>query len=156
MQLGFILNMVLVKKIHQIFFDFDGKVLEDYPAFSASRAKFQDMKGWSYKLWDENMVADVIKKKYPHILDTYNALPHTIQQVDLAKYIIADACGGIISDLDVIPLTHVDNIVFSPCIFDRCSRAHITANDFFYTEIGLPGIFEYFSTNLARIKSIPV
>ena len=148
--------MVLVKKIHQIFFDFDGKVLEDYPAFSASRAKFKNMEGWSYTLWDESMVADAIKQKYPHVFDEYNALPHAIQKVDLAKYIIADAFGGVVADLDVIPSTHLENIVSSPCTFDRCSRANVVANDFFYTEIGLPGIFEYFSTNLARVKSIPV
>ena len=87
------------------------------------------------------MVAGVIKEKFPHVFDEYNALPHAIQKVDLAKYIIADAIGGVVADLDVIPSTHLDNIVSSPCMFDRCSRANIIANDFFYTEIGLPGIF---------------
>ena len=117
---------------------------------------YANMKGWSYTLWDESMVADVMKEKYPHMLEEYDALPHAIQKVDLAKYIIADAFGGVVSDLDVIPAAHLDNIVSAPCTFDWCSRAHVIANDFFYTDIGLPGIFEYFSTNLARIKSIPV
>ena len=120
--------MVLVKKIHQIFFDFDGKVLEDFPAFSASRAKFENMEGWSYTLWDESMVAGVIKQKYPLVFDEYNALPRAIQKVDLAKYIIADAIGGVVADLDVIPSTHLDNVVSPPCTFDRCSRASITPN----------------------------
>ena len=125
--------MVLFKQIHQIFFDFgDGRMLKDFPVFSASRAKFRDMGGWSYKLWDDNMVADVIKEKYPHLFDEYSALPHTIQKVDLAKYIIADAFGGVVADLDVIPNTHLDNIVSSPCTFDCCSRANITANDLLY------------------------
>ena len=86
----------------------------------------------------------------------YCALPQHIQRVDMAKYAIADAFGGVVSDLDVIPLTHLDSIVTSPCTFDFCSRAHIIANDFFYSEIGLPCIFEYFATNLARINTFEV
>ena len=70
MQLGFMLNMAFVKQIHQIFFDFgDGRMLKDFPVFSASRAKFKVMGGWTYKLWDENMVDDVINEKCPRIFD---------------------------------------------------------------------------------------
>lgn len=148
--------MPLLRLVHQVFFDFDGRKIEDFPTFVTSRDKFAAMTGWSYRLWNEAEVGDVIRRRYPHIWDEYRALPHAIQRVDVAKYIIADHFGGVVSDLDVIPLTHLDNIVSPPCTFDQCSRANIVANDFFYTEIGLPGLFEYFLTNLTRVKSINI
>ena len=117
--------MPLKRLVHQIFFDFDGRRLEDFPTFVTSRDMYANMKGWSYTLWDESMVAIVLKDKYPHMLDEYNALPHAIQKVDLAKYITADAVGAVVSDLDVVPATHVDNIVPTPCAFDWCSRARL-------------------------------
>ena len=41
-------------------------------------------------------------------------------------------------------------------LFDRCSRQHVIANDFCHVGPGgLPGIFEYFLTNLQRVNSIP-
>ena len=98
------------------------------------------------------MVADVIKQKYPHVFDEYNALPNAIQKVDLAKYIIADALGGVVADLDVIPSTHLDNIVSPPCTFGRCSRASITANDFFTLILVYLAFVNICSTNFATIK----
>ena len=65
---------------------------------------------------------------------------------------------GLIADLDVLPRCHVSKIVAGnmPYVFDRCSRQGIIANDFFDAgPSGLPGIFEYFKRNLARVNSIP-
>jgi len=148
--------MPLQRLIHHLFFDFDGRRLDDFLTFVASRDMFAAMVGWQYYLWDEAMVDGVIQERYPQIWETYHSLPHTIQRLDAAKYIIIDCVGGAYADLDVRPITHLDNIVTSPCTFDFCSRAHIVANDFLYSEIGLPGIFEYLSMNLARIQTIPI
>ena len=60
-------------------------------------------------------------------------------------------------DLDVLPKCHVGEIVGDrPYLFDWCSRRHIIANDFMYVGTGgLPGVFEYFKSNLARVNKIP-
>ena len=147
-----------VRKIHQIFFQFDDRRLEDYSLFAASHEAFKNMAGWEYRLWDEEQVEILCRSVYPELWNIYRSLKFAIQKVDLAKYMIADSCHGIVCDLDIIPLCHLDNIVGDrPYLFDRCSRKHIICNDFFYVGAGgLPHIFEQFLTNLQRVNNIPV
>ena len=87
--------MPLVRNIHQTFFKFDDRVLEDYPMFVSSRDMYGAMTGWLYRLWNEAMVDDVIQERYPHLWEEYCALPHQVQRVDMAKYIVLDAFGGV-------------------------------------------------------------
>ena len=150
--------MAPVRRVHQVFFRFhpDGRTLEDYPMFVASRDAFAAMDGWVYRLWDEEAVDGLIRERYSVLFDVYRGLRYPIQRVDVAKYAIADAHGGVVCDLDVLPRCHLDDIVVSPCTFDRCSRRNVIANDFLYTETGLPGIFDEFAANLARVEAIPV
>ena len=131
--------MAPVRRVHQVFFCFhpDGRTLEDSPTFVASRDAFAAMDGWEYRRWDEEAVDGLI--------DVYHRLRYPVQRVDVAKYAIADAHGGVVYD-----------IVVSPCTFDRCSRRNVLANDFLYIETGLVGIFEDFAANLARVEAIPV
>ena len=145
------------RSIHQIFFQFDDRQLEDFPVFIASHNAFRRMRGWRYCLWNEKAVERLCRSKYPQIWSTYRRLKYDIQRVDLAKYMIADTFGGVVADLDVIPRCHLDKIVGENAyLFDRCSRPNIIANDFFYIGAGgLPGIFEYFTKNLARVNAIP-
>ena len=105
--------------------------------FVASRDAFAAMDGWEHRLWGEEAVGGLI--------DVYHGLRYPVQRVDVAKYAIADAHGGVVCD-----------IVVSPCTFDRCSRRNVLANDFLYIETGLVGIFEDFAANLARVEAIPV
>ena len=144
------------RTIHQIFFRFDSRKLRDYPVFVASHKAFKRMRGWTYKLWNEKDVEQLCRTHYPGLWKTYRGLKYDIQRVDVAKYLLADSLGGVIVDLDVIPLTHISNIVAGrPYVFDRCSRNGIIANDFFYVGAGgLPGIEAYFKKNLARINAI--
>ena len=145
--------------IHQIFFRFNGNEFRDYPVFVASHNAFKRMRGWRYKLWNEQDVEQLCRAQYPGLLETYRGLKYDIQRVDIAKYLIADSLGGVVVDLDVMPLTHISNIVADrPYVFDRCSRKGVVANDFFYVAPGqgLPGLVDYFKANLERVGAIPV
>ena len=149
----------MIKHIHQIFFRFDKRALDDYPLFVESKGAWGNMGGWTYQLWDEQTVAELCKENRPHLHGTYQSLRYPIQRVDFAKYIIADSCGGLIVDLDVLPLRHADGIIARDCeyLVDRCSRKHVVANDFFYVgSRGLPGVFDYFVDNLSRVNKIAV
>ena len=149
--------MRCIRLVHQIFFQFDERRLRDYPMFVSARNAFKNMRGWRYRLWGEQAVEKLCKTRYPQLWCTYRRLRYDIQRVDLAKYMIADAYGGVISDLDVLPRCHLSEVVGSrPYVFDSCSRRGIIANDFFYVGPGgLPGFSEYFKQNLARIRTIP-
>ena len=150
------------RSIHQIFFDFNGKSLEDYPIFVASHEAFKNMPGFNYKLWNERAVDELCRERYPTLWPTYKNLPYKIQKVDLAKYLVADssARGSWVVDLDVVPQCPTLDVLLEsdpPYVFDRCSRKHVIANDFFYVGAGgLPGIFEYFLENLKRVDDIAV
>jgi mannosyltransferase OCH1-like enzyme len=149
----------MIRRIHQIFFDFgDGKCLQDYPMFVQSHNAFRSQPNWQYELWDEAAVERLLRTRRPELWDTYCSLEHPIMRVDFAKYLIADTFGGIVADLDVLPLCHLDDIVGDrPYVFDRCSRKHVVANDFFYVGPGgLPGFWEYFLENLAHVRSVAV
>ncbi len=91
------------------------------------------MEGWSYTLWSESLVQDLIETKCPEFWDIYSSLKYPIQRLGLAKYLVAHYIGGLVVDLDVLPNCHVNEFVGEdvPYIFDRCSRRCITANDFF-------------------------
>ena len=50
-----------VRRVHQIFFNFDGRVLEDNPLFARSQEAFRGMRGWRYQLWDESSIEQLCK-----------------------------------------------------------------------------------------------
>ena len=56
-----------VRRVHQIFFNFDGRVLEDNPLFARSQEAFRGMRGWRYQLWDESSIEQLCKSKYPSL-----------------------------------------------------------------------------------------
>ena len=77
------------------------------------------------------------------------------------KHMIADNFSRsgqetLICDLDVLPLCHPDGIIADrDYVFDRCTRKGIVCNDIFYVKnAGLPGLFDYFIENLARVDGI--
>ncbi len=149
----------MIQKIHQVFFDFDGRKLTDYPIFVRSQRAYKDMKGWEYKLWNERAVDRLCRKKYPKLWPVYASLPYAISRVDLAKIMILDSEGGCVSDLDVIPRRPLSDVIGDGTryLFDKCSRKHVIANDFMFAGHvqGLPGIFDYFEENLKRVRAIP-
>lgn len=50
--------------------------------------------------WSEKMIRQLITDRYPHLLSTFDAYPHFIMRVDLAKYIILHYYGGFYCDMD--------------------------------------------------------
>ena len=122
----------MIRRIHQFFLNFDGKRLHDYPIFVRSQELFKAQPGWKYKLWCEKQVGLLCRTRCPQLWPRYRRmLP--IQRVDVAKYLVADAFGGLVADLDVLPRRPLDKVVgSSPYVFDRCSRKGVTANDFFF------------------------
>ena len=128
-----------VRKIHQFFFDFDGKTLHDYPIFVESQMLFKSQVGWRYRLWNSKNVKKMCRKFFPKLWPRYKQmLP--IQQVDTGKYLVAHLLGGVVADLDVLIRCNLEKIVgCKPYVFDRCSRFGVIANDFFY--VGLERLF---------------
>ena len=145
------------KVIHQFFFDFgDGKVLTDFPHFSRSLKAFRSFPGWQHKLWTFRECADLCAEYHPGFYDLFGRLPR-ITQLDVCKYMVAHAQGGLGVDLDVLPCCRDLSFISSPYFFDVDSRDRKIGNDLFYVDPGgLPGVVDYFVENWHRKCAIDV
>ena len=56
--------------------------------------------GFSYKLWDDDDLEELIRSKYPWFLQHYTSYASTIMRVDAARYFILNTYGGIYIDMD--------------------------------------------------------
>ena len=144
--------------IHQFFFDFgDGKALTDFPQFSRSLEAFRSFPGWQHKLWTFRDCADLSAAHYPEFYDLFFYGLPKITQLDVSKYMVAHAQGGLVVDLDVLPWCRDLTFISSPYVFDVDSRDRKINNDLFYADPGgLPGILEYFVENWHRKCEIDV
>ena len=147
---------MVVRKIHQFFFDFgDGKELTDFPQFSRSLKAFRSFPGWQHKLWTLKECTDLCAEYHPGFYDLFVRLPK-ITQVDLSKYMVAHAHGGLVVDLDVLPCCDL-SFISAPYVLDFDCRDRKIANDLFYVDPGgLPGIVDYFTENWHRKCAIDV
>jgi len=107
------------KKIHQIYIDFgNGKKLEENELFMRSIETINElMPDYEHKIWKEGDILDLIEREIPTFLEFYNELRYAIQRVDVARYIILYLEGGIVMDLDLIPLKRFDNLLTTNTLF---------------------------------------
>lgn len=56
---------------------------------------------WTYKLWSQADMDDLVKRTFPELHDFYCTLPFDIQRWDLIRYLILYAEGGIYVDADI-------------------------------------------------------
>ena len=64
---------------------------------------------WQYILWTDKMIRDYIKLGYPQFLKRFDSYKYNIQRVDMIRYFILKDFGGIYSDLDLYPVTNIEN-----------------------------------------------
>jgi hypothetical protein len=61
--------------------------------------------GWVYVLWDNNDNHELVKRKYPELLDVFEGFKHEIARADFSRPLYMHAFGGVYSDLDVLPVS---------------------------------------------------
>jgi mannosyltransferase OCH1-like enzyme len=64
---------------------------------------------WQYILWTDKMIREYIKLGYPQFLKRFDSYKYNIQRVDMIRYFILKDFGGIYSDLDLYPVTNIEN-----------------------------------------------
>lgn len=88
-------------RIHQIYFNVS-KSNSLYLKLKDARESWSRLnRQFEYKLWDEAMVEELIRDKYPHMKELYKSFSRWIQKVDMAKYLILHQYGGIYADIDI-------------------------------------------------------
>jgi len=68
--------------------------------------------GWIHVLWTDDDFGPFIKDLFgQEMLDFFQSLPRTIQRIDIIRYFILSAYGGVYLDADVICLSSLDQWV---------------------------------------------
>lgn len=97
--------------VSQIFYTFKSKdnkppkTLQDYPIYELSIEKFKKLTN-NYYLLNDNKKADKLMKKYNEFYDMWKNARFDIMKVDILRFILLYERGGIVSDLDIIPITN--------------------------------------------------
>ena len=89
--------------VHQIFWDFYGKGMNDL--FKKSNKRFEKWSadnGYEYILWDKKSCDNLIEI-FPEYEELYNSARYEIMQVDIIRLLILYSMGGLYVDLDVFP-----------------------------------------------------
>ncbi len=97
---------MIPKIIHQIFWNFNGKELNDIPQFKVSTFMTQSHAqtiGYEYKLWSLKDCEELICEYYPEYIELWNEFRFPIQKCDFIRYLILHRYGGIYIDCDVQP-----------------------------------------------------
>jgi mannosyltransferase OCH1-like enzyme len=66
---------------------------------------------WQFVLWTDEMNRDLIEKKHPDFLSSYDSFPLNIQRVDAARYFILYEYGGVYIDLDFECLANIEPLL---------------------------------------------
>jgi mannosyltransferase OCH1-like enzyme len=96
-------------------------------------------KGWTLKLWTDEMNRDFIAVHFPDFLSTYDNYPKAIQRVDAVRYFILKVYGGVYVDLDFECLKPIEKLLDGhQCVFgleplehgERFNNQNIICNAF--------------------------
>jgi hypothetical protein len=126
-------------RVSQIFLKLTDKTIQDYPNYLIGQKRFKQL-GKPYLLYDDKK-ADALMKKYPEFYEMWKSVPYAIMKVDILRFIILYHYGGLVSDLDVVPvvtslapfenLTKDSILLFTPKIINYeviCATKH---NEYF-------------------------
>ena len=94
------------KIIHQMYKD---TVLPDkWADVPAAWARLHPPGEYTYRLWTDEELRELIAADYPWLLATYDAYPYATQRWDASRYAVLHKYGGLYADLDLHPVTTVD------------------------------------------------
>ena len=81
------------------------------PWKATSRAWVSAHTDYSYVLWTDEMLRQLIADDYPWLLETYDSYPHDTQRWDASRYAILHKHGGVYVDLDIGPVERIDPLL---------------------------------------------
>lgn len=115
--------MKIPKIIHQVWSGIDGPLPDFFKNLAQTwKSSFPD---WEYVMWDNKMMTDFVKNKYPEFEDTYNSFPYNVQRWDAIRYMILYEIGGMYVDFDYECLSNFEHIIRErSCCFAQEPSSH--------------------------------
>lgn len=101
------------KIIHQVFWPFKGKELNEIEAFRQSvdeTKRFCSEYNYEYKMWDLKDCEELIVENYPQYIGLWGYFRYDIQRCDFIRYLILHSYGGFYVDCDVYPIQNLDSL----------------------------------------------
>jgi len=92
--------------------------------------------GWDFRFWTDADLARFVAERFPAWSRTFETYPEPIMRVDLARYLILKAEGGVYADLDTDALAPLDGLlasdrpVFAQEPPSHCAREFVRARGF--------------------------
>ena len=66
---------------------------------------------WTRQIWSDEDNRNLVATEFPELLTFYDELPHFILKVDIVRYLILYARGGVYADMDVESLKSMDDLL---------------------------------------------
>ena len=66
---------------------------------------------YTYILWTDETLRELVATEYAWLLPTYDAYPHATQRWDASRYCVLHKYGGVYADLDLAPITPIDEML---------------------------------------------
>ena len=111
---------MIPKIIHQIFWNFKGKELDEIKVFKESvdeTKKFCSEYKYEYKMWDLKDCEELIVEKFPEYIDLWTEFRYDIQRCDFIRYCILYQYGGWYIDCDVYPIQNLESLRDNEIVF---------------------------------------
>lgn len=92
---------------------------------------------YELRLWDDADIRQLVAQDYPEQLATFDAYPSGIFRADAFRFFVLHKHGGIYSDLDVLPLGNLNDLIDrTDCFVGAEPEKHVRENDAAYR--GMP------------------
>lgn len=99
--------MLVPKLIHQTWKT--SEVPARFVDYQASWRRYHP--DWEYRLWTDADNEQLVRERYPDLLQFYLNLPFPILKVEIAKILYLDCFGGLYVDLDFEALRPIDDLL---------------------------------------------
>lgn len=104
--------------LHQIWFQGEVDIPSRYIPFQKNWKELHS--DFTYVLWDEIRISELLKKHHPKFYAIWKNLPHRIQKIDAAKIVILCDFGGVYVDMDMEPIMSIEPMLSAPLVLSRC------------------------------------
>ena len=111
---------MIPKLIHQVFWKFTDKELDEIEAFKQHQAltkKFCNEYQYEYRLWSLSDCENLLNEFYPEYIQLWQDFRYDIQRADFIRYLILHKFGGFYLDLDVSPICDLKDLLINDSIF---------------------------------------
>ena len=95
----------------------NGDLPEKWRDVPAAWAALHPPGEYTYMLWTDEQLRQLIADDYPWLLATYDAYPHDTQRWDASRFAILHKYGGVYADLDIQAR--------APCARTRHGHVHV-------------------------------